>query len=122
MQRVPAPANQYRPYIAMVEEFGDEVPSICHQVRSLVAIDDGGGAARRWDATVSTAHRARGRERRSVRLATDWSWLPLVGDDGWVNREEANVAYVAVTRAIEALDPATLEEALSRARERLAPS
>lgn len=120
VQRVPALANQYRPYISIVEEFGDQVPSICQRVRSLVAVDDGGGA-RRWDTTVSTAHRAKGREWRSVRLAADWSWLPLVTDDGWVNHEEANVAYVAVTRAIEALDPAALEEALSKARERLAP-
>jgi len=123
VQRVPALANQYRPYISMVEEFGDEVPFICHQVRALVAVDDGSGAtAHRWDTTLSTAHRAKGREWPSVRLAADWSWLPLVADDGWVNHEEANIAYVAVTRAIEALDPAPLEEALSRARERLALS
>jgi superfamily I DNA/RNA helicase len=99
-----------------VEEFDGEVPSIRHRVRAPVAVD-GGGGARRWEAIVSTAHRARGREWRSVRLAADWSWLRLVADDGWANHEEANVAYVAVTRAIEALDPAALEEALSRERQ-----
>ncbi len=119
-ERVPSLANQYRPYINMVQEFGDEIPSICQRVRGLVATDDGSAPAGRWDAAVSTAHRAKGREWPSVRLAADWAWLPLAAEDGWVNYEEANVAYVAVTRAVEALDPTPLEEAINRARERRA--
>ncbi len=114
MQRLPAVANQYRPYVNMVEEFRDEVPRICQTVRSLVAVD-AGGTRHSWDVTVSTAHRAKGREWRRVRLAADWAAFYLVAFDGTVNAEEVNVAYVAATRAAEALDPGGLDEAVERA-------
>lgn len=58
------------------------------------------------DLVVSTAHKAKGREWRSVRIATDFR-EPRPGEEGTpgrVDREEAMLAYVAVTRAQRVLD------------------
>lgn len=55
---------------------------------------------------VSTAHKAKGREWGSVRIATDFP-EPTEGEDGRVrvSREDAMLAYVSVTRAKLLLDP-----------------
>src|SRR5207245_1122854 len=62
--------------------------------------------------TVSTAHRAKGREWSSVRIADDFTGpddLDERDEDGTplpgpVNLDEARLAYVAVTRARSQLD------------------
>lgn len=64
------------------------------------------------EVTVSTAHRAKGREWASVRIADDFTGpddLDEPGEDGTplpgpVDPDEARLAYVAVTRARSLLD------------------
>ena len=68
------------------------------------AIADERGA----DVILSTAHKAKGREWRSVQIAGDFR-EPKEDDDGQqreVPRAEMMLSYVAVTRAKLALDPA----------------
>ena len=62
------------------------------------------------DLVVSTAHKAKGREWPTVRLAGDFAGPDQRGDGrpAEVPRAEAMLAYVAVTRARHALDPAGL--------------
>ncbi len=60
---------------------------------------------------VSTAHRAKGREWGSVKIATDFTeptGEKETNDPGQLEREEAMLAYVAVTRAKRVLDRAGL--------------
>ena len=62
----------------------------------------------RADIVISTAHKAKGREWRSVQIAGDFR-EPKEDDDGKqreVPRAELMLSYVAVTRAKLALDPA----------------
>ncbi|MFB4276066.1 UvrD-helicase domain-containing protein [Nonomuraea sp. MTCD27] len=54
------------------------------------------------DVVISTAHRAKGREWDTVRLAADWG--EPYGPDGKLDRGEAMLTYVAVTRAKDVLD------------------
>jgi heme oxygenase len=65
------------------------------------------------DLVVSTAHKAKGREWPTVRLAGDFGQPDQHGDGRppEVVRPEAMLAYVAVTRARQALDPAGLAPA-----------
>lgn len=64
------------------------------------------------EVTVSTAHRAKGREWASVRIADDFAGpddLGELGEDGTplpgpIDLDEARLAYVAVTRARSLLD------------------
>jgi hypothetical protein len=61
--------------------------------------------------TVSTCHKTKGREWPAVRLARDFSRRPTVDTTGTptpIGRDEAMLAYVAVTRAKTALDCSTL--------------
>lgn len=53
------------------------------------------------DIIISTAHKAKGREWMSVRIADDFS--APVSDDGEVAKEEVRLFYVAITRAKERL-------------------
>jgi superfamily I DNA/RNA helicase len=57
------------------------------------------------DHVVTTAHKAKGREWRSVRLADDFR-EPVDPDTGerTINRAEFQLLYVSVTRAKQALD------------------
>jgi superfamily I DNA/RNA helicase len=52
------------------------------------------------DVVISTAHKAKGREWKSVRLAEDFRGP----EEKNYHQEEGNLAYVAITRAIEFLD------------------
>jgi hypothetical protein len=66
------------------------------------------------DLVVSTAHKAKGREWPRVQLAGDFPQPQKQGRDGRaaeVPRAEAMLAYVAVTRARQVLDPAGLAPA-----------
>ncbi|MBO0884169.1 MAG: ATP-binding domain-containing protein, partial [Mycobacterium sp.] len=65
----------------------------------------------RADVTVSTAHKAKGREWNTVRVATDFDPPgddPKTGDPQPIRRDEAMLAYVTVTRAKRHLDHAGL--------------
>ena len=60
------------------------------------------------DVVLATAHKAKGCEWRSVRLADDF----FAPDERPYPREEANLLYVAVTRAMDWLDPGGVAESL----------
>ncbi|MET7333300.1 UvrD-helicase domain-containing protein [Nonomuraea sp. NPDC005650] len=90
-------------------------------LKTLVKLVDGHGPERilrivdqlvdehNADVVLSTAHRAKGREWATVRLAADWS--EPYNQDGSLNRGEAMLTYVAVTRAKDVLDRRNLNAA-----------
>ncbi|MFJ5817474.1 UvrD-helicase domain-containing protein [Streptomyces sp. NPDC093108] len=97
-----------QPFANLVDEHGPDV--ILQAVERLVPE----AQAR---VTVSTAHKAKGREWGSVRIASDFT-PPADTEDvdtegrpapGSIDESEARLAYVAVTRARHHLDPAGLE-------------
>ncbi|PJN14676.1 DNA helicase [Streptomyces sp. CB02120-2] len=82
-----------------------------HGVEKVVAAMDRLHAEGDADVTVSTAHRAKGREWPTVRIANDFqepvsNECDLEGNSlpGAISLDDARLAYVAVTRAREHLD------------------
>lgn len=60
----------------------------------------------RGEVTLSTAHKAKGREWDRVKIAPDFKEpVNEDGSDGTLNRSEMMLAYVSVTRAQQILDP-----------------
>jgi UvrD/REP helicase N-terminal domain/UvrD-like helicase C-terminal domain/DEAD/DEAH box helicase len=77
-----------------------------HGPDEVIGIIDNLSQERYADVVVSTAHKAKGREWDSVRIAGDFH-EPKKGPDGElgeISREDAMLAYVAVTRAKHTLD------------------
>jgi N12 class adenine-specific DNA methylase len=63
------------------------------------------------DVTISTAHKSKGREWPSVRIHSDFKGPKVnaqTGQEEMPNAEELRLAYVAVTRAEQNLDPGSL--------------
>ncbi|MDN3356057.1 UvrD-helicase domain-containing protein [Actinomadura sp. DC4] len=90
--------SDLKTFVKLVDEYGPEV--IIDVVENLVV-------EQHADVTVSTVHKAKGREWTSVRIANDFPRPKAVGDDGedqGVPADDAMLAYVAVTRAREGLD------------------
>jgi superfamily I DNA/RNA helicase len=78
-----------------------------HTPRGVIAAIDACTTEDRAQLVVSTAHKAKGREWATVRIADDFPEPepdPTTGDDGGTGREEAMLAYVATTRAKTTLD------------------
>lgn len=81
-----------------------------HGPDAIIAVIDSLVGEHRADTVISTAHKAKGREWDSVKIADDFR-EPKPGEDGKpgeVQREEAMLAYVAITRARLTLDRAGL--------------
>jgi superfamily I DNA/RNA helicase len=100
-------AADLRAFVRLVDAHGPE--TIIEAVRRLSAEDSA-------QVTVSTAHKAKGREWDSVRIGPGFG-PPPAGDDGRqrpLYPEEARLIYVAVTRARRTLDPAGIAWAPSR--------
>jgi hypothetical protein len=90
-------AQDLKTLVRLVDEHGPE--TIIGAVERLSPEDDA-------QVTVSTAHKAKGREWGNVRIGPGFE-PPSVGDDGIQHRlslEEARLIYVAVTRAKRTLD------------------
>lgn len=90
--------SDLRVLVDLIDRHGAEV--IKSTVDRLVAEN-------RAEVTISTAHKAKGREWDRVRIATDFREPkddPDTGKPGDVPREEAMLAYVAITRAKYVLD------------------
>ena len=81
-----------------------------HGPGAIVAAADGLVSEQQAEVVVSTAHKAKGREWPAVRIHGDFRAPKPEKDTGLVilPREEARLAYVAVTRAREYLDDAAL--------------
>ncbi len=87
-------AVRYRPYVRAIERYGNEIPQICREL-DVGTVEE----TARPDVVCSTVHKAKGKEWPRVRLAGDFSMQKPDKND-----EEANIAYVAITRAINRLD------------------
>lgn len=100
-------AHELKTWIKLIEMFG--VPAL----RSAVTT---AAEAFGTTATISTAHKAKGLEWDSVRVAEDFgasmAMALLSGDKEWL-ADEQRLAYVAVTRARKQLDPGPLASFLS---------
>jgi hypothetical protein len=99
--------SDLQPFANLIDEHGPD--AILQAVDRLVREDDA-------EVTVSTAHKAKGREWARVRIAPDFTPPPdtdKVDSQGHpvpqpVDEAEARLAYVAVTRARHHLDPTGL--------------
>jgi hypothetical protein len=92
-----ASAGDLAVFVGLIDKWGPE--GVLHIVDRLV--DE-----RTADLVVSTAHKAKGREWAGVKIATDFR-EPAPKEDGSrgrIAREDAMLAYVAVTRAMTGLD------------------
>ena len=99
--------------VTLIEKYGTD--AIVGAVHRLVPESRAG-------VTVSTAHKAKGREWKRVRIANDFQ-APKPDKNGnrTPSREEAMLAYVAVTRAQEVLDRGSLawvDEVLAEKQDR----
>lgn len=86
------------------KEYGRNIPSLVARIKAEVE-RDGAGA----HVTLTTAHRSKGLEFDQVVLTSDFE--EFIGDDGRLKRattqdlaQEANLLYVASTRALRALE------------------
>jgi len=96
-----ADGSDLKVFVGLVNRYG---------AAEVIRACDGLVDERYADLVVSTAHKAKGREWGSVRIATDFS-EPKPNDEGEVRvpRDDAMLAYVAVTRAQRVLDREGLE-------------
>lgn len=106
-------AAQYQPFQKLVETYKDDIPSISNRLRSSLVKED------QADAVVSTAHRSKGREWDGVKLAEDFGNVTLAQEIRpmgcvMLYPEEANLVYVAFTRARCALQKGVFEEVLKQ--------
>ncbi|GAA2470489.1 UvrD-helicase domain-containing protein [Streptomyces mauvecolor] len=100
--------SDLQPFANLIDEHGPD--ALLRAVDRLVPENDA-------EVTVSTAHKAKGREWPRVRIASDFTPPADTGelDAGGhpvprpVDEAEARLAYVAVTRARHHLDPAGLD-------------
>lgn len=93
-----------------VKDYADEYPEEAQEILTMIDLVDRFGVRRlvnalkevvpesEADVLISTAHKAKGREWKSVKLAGDF----LHPQD--MDTEDLRLAYVSVTRAIEVLD------------------
>lgn len=90
--------GELKVFVGLIDRYGPE--TIINTVKRLAWKSD------RADVVVSTAHKAKGLQWPTVAIGDDFSEPPLTedGEQGQVEREDAMLAYVAVTRAQQALD------------------
>lgn len=92
--------SDLRVLVKLIDEHGPD--------RIIAACDALAGNERSADVVISTAHKAKGREWGTVRIGSDFNPPSPDPEDPrgriLVPREEAMLAYVAVTRAQEVLD------------------
>ncbi len=92
---------QFKPFIRMLDIYGEQVPLIAASLR-VNCVD-----VAKADVTLCTAHKFKGSEADIVRLGDDFREFCKVDDrTGKVEYDtaEANLVYVAVTRARKVLD------------------
>jgi superfamily I DNA/RNA helicase len=93
-----ASGSDLKVFVQLIDTYGAEV---------VIDIVDRLSSEEAAEVVVSTAHKAKGREWASVRIASDFP-EPRRSHNGQpaeVPRADAMLAYVAVTRARQALDP-----------------
>lgn len=88
--------------IRIVEEYGDEIPNLVERIRNeAVAVPTGN------EILMTTAHKSKGLEWMDVRLTDDFTDMKAEKDnEGRLippDREEVNLLYVAMTRALRGI-------------------
>lgn len=106
-----------RPFVRLVEQHANQVPYVVKRLRDHCTESE-----TRADVVLSTVHRFKGEEAQRVVLAADYrkfSYDRKETKTGTFDEGEANIAYVAVTRAREELwmggAHAAIEESLEHA-------
>jgi len=92
---------QFAPFVRMVEEYGPELPGIVTQLKTECVSPETA------DVTLCTAHKFKGQERKVVALSSDFrDFCTQDEKTGKItfDKAEANLVYVAVTRAEQVLD------------------
>jgi hypothetical protein len=90
---------EMRMLVRLIGEHGDSLPIVLEEVRSRLVEE------RHANLTLSTTHKAKGREWNCVQLADDFR-LPYDPEGALdIRDEEMNLLYVAATRARRALKP-----------------
>ncbi len=96
------------PVFRLVEQYGDEIPNIIETLKRE-QLHDGASAP----FVLTTAHRSKGLEYPVVRLINDFfSFKDSADTSKWqiprrIDPQEANLMYVALTRAMKAVAPTT---------------
>ena len=116
IERFPSIAAQYRPYERLVEEYKDSIPKVCRTLRNRLVDEE------HAEVVVSTAHRSKGREWDRVTLAEDFTGVTLAQENPThrcvkLYLEEANLTYVAFTRARDTLVKGAFAEVLERQKD-----
>ena len=115
--------KSYKPFVDIVEQYRSQIPDL------LMKLETSHTTAEEADTVLSTVHRYKGQEAKFVKIADDFAPFCMPNTDVKgpafvMNEEEANLAYVAVTRARKQLDlggfAGTLRESLKNARLMLA--
>ncbi len=92
--------ESYRPYVRIVEQYASDVPRVLARIRDGTEANE-----EHADVVMTTVHRFKGEERNIVVLADDFQMFVRMQNDErgrprpTIDASEANVAYVAVTRA-----------------------
>lgn len=92
---------QLQRIVELANDLGAETPEVADKLRDMNS-----NSQRDCDIVLSTAHKSKGLEWSSVILADDFcKWRP--DDFSWadVSQEEINILYVAMTRALDRLQP-----------------
>ena len=103
-------AGELRTFVTLIDEHGAEevIAAMDQLVDEEPARRGRGYSGRPWsapDVVVSTGHKAKGREWQSVRIGDDFQEpVEADGRPAPISRADANLAYVAVTRARRELD------------------
>jgi hypothetical protein len=92
----------FGPFVKLVKNHGDRIPSMCDSIMAAAIKDES-----RARVLFSTTHKFKGRERKRVKVAGDFPEFCRFDRKrrDWVfSAEEANIAYVALTRAQLVID------------------
>jgi len=116
----------YKPYVTLVEQYRNDIPGILRRLEGSCAPDD------LADVTLSSVHRFKGQEADTVRAANDFGLFcypntkPGATEPYIIDEEEANLAYVMLTRARKVLDlggyAVTLRQSLANGRTLRSPA
>jgi superfamily I DNA/RNA helicase len=90
---------ELKPLVKLVYSYGKNLNSL------ITLLENTKQSEKEADVTVTTAHKAKGREWSSVRLNNDF----IDEKDKRYSSEERNLLYVAATRAKQKLDGLTCE-------------
>lgn len=100
----------FKPFVKIAETYGSSLPGLCDELRALSTQD-----VKKARVTFSTVHGGKGLEWECVKLAGDF--MPFCGIDRsgklFFKMEEANLTYVAITRAERVCDISAIRPVLS---------